>query len=330
MKGEEVYAQALLEIQECRMQPALWARAQVTAQGDGNAAISHYILYRVQQGAGNGPDTQVILHGCVHNPRHGTQRVAREAANCGEVVETRSASFLRQPGRVAQVPVWANPPGHDADTEAEEPWRQIAPHHSMPRRHSRAGMEMAWRRCVARLADLSIICTGLLALLVMMTPEQNALPALLARLLGVQLQGGNPDSLFVWCVNGSLLLALLPVALCIDAAIHAVFGGTPGKVLGGVEVQTRHGPLTARAYFLRNCQVWLNGLGLGVLPIATGALVWQFMRVVHGCATSYDHAESLSVRLTPVSGLRMAAAYLLLGSGVLGCAGLGGLMFDIW
>jgi hypothetical protein len=336
MKGEEVYAQALLEIQECRMQPALWAHAQANANGDGNVAMSHYILFRVQQSIGSGPSMQVMLHGGVHNPQHGVRMVSAEAANNGGVSCVEARPFLRQAGarsafRAAQMPVWANPDGAETLPAGGRPWLRMAPNHALAKHHSPVRTNAALRRFVIRGADLSIIGGLLLALLVALTPAHNFLPTFFTGLFGLQLQAGsNAAGLFAWLVNGSLLLLLLPATLCLEAGIHALFGTTPGKVLGGVELITPNGALTSKAYFLRNCQLWLNGFALGVLPISFVALVWQFLRVARGRDASYDHAESLCVRLRHVSRVRVAALYLLFCAGGLTSLGMGGLMFDLW
>lgn len=336
MKGEEVYAQALLEIQECRMQPALWAHAQASANGDGNVAISHYILSRVQQSIGSGPTLQVMLHGGMHNPQHGVCAGSIEAANGGGSTCMQSRPFLRQAAgrstyRAAQLPVWANPEAAEPLPAGRRPWLRMAPHQTLARHHSHLRAGAALRRFVIRGADLSILGGLLLALLVALTPAHNFLPSVLAGLLGLQLQAGsNAAGLFAWLANGSLLLLILPAALCLEAGIHALFGTTPGKVLGGVELITPQGALTSKAYFLRNCQLWLNGFALGVLPVALVALAWQFLRVAHGRDASYDHAESLCIRLRRVSRVRMAALYLLFCAGGLTSLGMGGLMFDLW
>jgi hypothetical protein len=335
MKGEEVYAQALLEIQECRMQPALWAHAQASANGDGNVAMSHYILSRVQQGIGSGPSMQVMLHGGVHNPQHGVRTVSAEAANTGSPC-AQALPFLRYVAgrsayRASQIPVWANPEGAETLSAGRRPWLRMAPHQALARHHSHVRTSAALRRFVIRGADLSIIGGLLLALLVALTPAHNVLPTFFTGLFGLQLQAvSNAAGLFAWLVNGSLLLLLLPAALCLEAGIYALFGTTPGKVLGGVELITPMGALTSKAYFLRNCQLWLNGFALGVLPISLVALAWQFLRVVRGRDASYDHAESLCVRLRRVSRVRVAALYLLFCAGGLTSLGMGGLMFDLW
>ncbi len=336
MKGEEVYAQALLEIQECRMQPVLWAHAQASANGDGNVAMSHYILSRVQQSIESGPSMQVMLHGRMHNPQHGVRTVSAEAANTGGPHCAQTQPFLRQASgrsayRTSQVPVWANPETAEILSAGRQPWLRMAPHQALARHHSHVRAGAALRRFVIRGADLSILGGLLLGGLVALTPAHNFLPVFFAGLLGLQLQAGsNAAGLFAWLVNGSLLLLILPATLCLEAGIHALFGTTPGKVLGGVEFITPKGTLTSKAYFLRNCQLWLNGFALGVFPISLVALAWQFTRVARGRDASYDHAESLCVRLRRVSGWRVATLYLLFCAGGLAFLGMGGLMFDLW
>lgn len=332
MKGEEVYAQALLEIRECRMLPALWARAQATAQGDGNAAISHYILYRVQQGAGIGPESQIMLHGSVHSPCHGVRCLGGAASTEG--ANRPPPAFLRIPGRAlskrAQAPVWGNPAEGEAVLYLRHP--NATPHHALP--HSPAGsrhpISAAWRRFLIRVADLSLASAVLFGLLVLLTPEKNFLPGLFADLLDVRLEDSGAGSLFAWCSDAALLFVLLPGALGIDALVHAVFGSTPGRALYGVKLRTRQGILSPRAYLLRNYQVWLNGFGLGLLPVAMVTMAWQFVRVARGQGTSYDHAESLTIQFEDASHWRVVAIYLLAAFGLSISLGLSGLLFDLW
>lgn len=326
MQGEEIYAQALLEIQQRRMQPALWAQAQSRAQGDGNAAISHYILSRISQGGDNGPATQILLSAHVHNPRHGVRQLPREAANASSAMPV----FLRNADARAaqpagQVPVW---PGRTPETSSA--WHSsgfgVPAHHTLCPALQSPTIDGVWRRCLVRSTDILLACGILLGLLVIAMPDRNVFPALLANLSGlaVPVMPTSP-----WLADVLVLFFLLPLALLLEAAIHALFGVTPGKALGGVELRCADAPLGGGVYLQRNHRIWLKGFALGAFPFSLVAPFWQFARIMRGLPTSYDQASLVCVRLRQISKRRMASLYALFVASMFACLAFGAFLFDV-
>lgn len=66
MEGdEEYYENALLEVQQDRVDPGIWARAEAQARGNRHLTIALYVSFRVQQAEGAGkPQSLEELLGC--------------------------------------------------------------------------------------------------------------------------------------------------------------------------------------------------------------------------------------------------------------------------
>lgn len=101
--------------------------------------------------------------------------------------------------------------------------------------------------------------------------------------------------------GGKLLgLALLPLALLLDAALMATLGNTPGKALLGLRVGLVDGrPLTFVQLFWRNVGVWAAGLGLGLPLVTLFTMARQHRRLKAGEGASYDD-EGFRVRARPI------------------------------
>lgn len=320
MKGEEVYVQAVREIHECRVQAALWARAQASAAGDRNAAISHYVLYRIEQASGLGPHSQVILPGAVHHPVMAVRPYATEAANFGAPMPAGAPHPFLRPQLVqqsplpgARIPVWPNP----ETSEALSPnWLRMTAPRGMPLHHhqcARAGA--AVRRFVARGADLFLIIS-LLLVLVSLLPAESV--RALVTMLVQPLHGDAPaESLLALALILSAPGALLLAALGVDAAVQALFGITPAKALAGVTLYAEGSSIGAPAYFRRNYQLWLNGLAMGLLPVTCAALCWQFLSIARGGAASHDLSTPICVHLRQVARWRLVLVHLLFGVGLI-------------
>lgn len=327
MKGEEVYVQAVREIHECRVQAALWARAQASAAGDRNAAISHYVFYRIEQACGLGPHSQIILSGAVHHPVMANRPSAPEAATSGMPLPASTPHpFLRQqvvqqsPPSGTRIPVCPNPETSEAlpPNWLRMPLAQGMPHHQQ----QHAGAGEAARRFVARGADLFLIISLLLLLTSALLPTESV--RVLVSMLGKPLHGETPaESLLALALILSAPGVLLLAALGLDAVIQVLFGTTPAKALAGVTLYSNDQPARAPVYFRRNFQLWFNGLAMGLLPVTCAALCWQFFSISRSGAASHDVGTPLCVRLHRVAQWRLLLVHLLFGAGLIATVLLG-------
>jgi serine/threonine protein kinase len=96
-------------------------------------------------------------------------------------------------------------------------------------------------------------------------------------------------------------IAVLPMALLLDAIIARVFGNTPGKALLGLKVTSSSGQaLDFRGHVRRNLGLWVYGLALGFPLVSLFTLIHQARRVGRGELTSYDAAQSVVVLAKPI------------------------------
>lgn len=152
----------------------------------------------------------------------------------------------------------------------------------------------AWRRFLARMVDICIIAAPLL---------------MLARLLpGFTPWLQRPGSTHL------LGLALLPLALLVEAGLFACLGTTPGKALLKVVVSTMDGQgLDGAQYLRRQLRVYGYGFALGLPFASLIAMLAQGLALQAGEPASYD-----ACRFT-VRAQRLGRTRLLLLAG-LGCA----------
>ncbi|MFC7205980.1 RDD family protein [Comamonas endophytica] len=131
----------------------------------------------------------------------------------------------------------------------------------------------AWRRFLARMLDLCAISAPI---------------ALLGWLLLQQIPG-----FALWLQRPSapfqLTLALLPLALLVEAGIFTRFGSTPGKALLGVMVLTPDGQRpTGAQYLRRQWGVFYYGLAMGLPLLSLIAMAAQGLSLQLGEPTPYD------------------------------------------
>lgn len=99
-------------------------------------------------------------------------------------------------------------------------------------------------------------------------------------------------------------LLCIPVALLLDAALHAIAGNTPGKAMLGVRVRRGDGcPLTFVQLVRRNLGMWIGGLGFGIPLIGLFTMGRQYGRLRKGLQASYD-GDSFLVRAQPIGWAR--------------------------
>jgi len=92
----------------------------------------------------------------------------------------------------------------------------------------------------------------------------------------------------------------IPVALLLDALVHACFGNTPGKALLGLRVGLVDGRRPSLGQHLsRNVGVWAGGLGLGIPLVTLFTMGRQHRRLNQGEQASYDD-EGYRVRAKPI------------------------------
>lgn len=108
--------------------------------------------------------------------------------------------------------------------------------------------------------------------------------------------------------GGGKLFGILcvPLALLLDAALHAIAGNTPGKAMLGLHVGLVDG---RRLGFVqqvwRNLGLWTRGLGLGIPLVTLVAMGRQHRYVKEGQPASYD-GEGFRVRAKPIGWVRQA------------------------
>ena len=152
-------------------------------------------------------------------------------------------------------------------------------------------MATPWRRWCARLFDLwwEVVAVGLIASFVL----AEISPAFL---------------LWTETRSGGMLfdIACVPLALLLDAAVHAVAGNTPGKALLGLRVGLVHGrPLSFVQHLWRNLGLWISGFGLGLPLVGLFTMGRQHGRLNEGKQASYDGA-GYRVRAKPIGWGRRA------------------------
>lgn len=133
----------------------------------------------------------------------------------------------------------------------------------------------AWRRFGARFIDMSIetyICsfTLIFILYIFVDIENNTLLKVIN-----------------WLVD-CLISPIL--AILIDSIVYAIFKGTFGKWLLGVEVveEDNQQKPTRMRYFIRNMYVYCAGIGFNLPIVALCTFIFQYNRVSKGKKTTYD------------------------------------------
>lgn len=91
-------------------------------------------------------------------------------------------------------------------------------------------------------------------------------------------------------------LLCVPIALTLDAAIHRVFGNTPGKALLGLRVERLDGaPIAFGLYLERNLSLWFFGLAFGLPLINLMTMANQAMRIGRGKPARHDESTGCRV-----------------------------------
>lgn len=94
----------------------------------------------------------------------------------------------------------------------------------------------------------------------------------------------------------ALSIALIPIAMCVEAGVMTLFGTTLGKAIAGIRVETiDHQRPTFGTLFVRNMRVWFFGLALGIPLVALGTLSHNHRKVSGGVRTSWDEEGGTSV-----------------------------------
>lgn len=95
----------------------------------------------------------------------------------------------------------------------------------------------------------------------------------------------------------------------LEAAMIAIFGTTPGKLLLGVYVRRHDGKhLTYQQALRRSVEVWLVGMGLGLPVISLIAEVMAHLDLNHNGASTWDRRRCLIVHHDHCAPARAAAA----------------------
>lgn len=132
-----------------------------------------------------------------------------------------------------------------------------------------------WRRYFARTLDLIlsvVFAVALFLLLVLLNPS-----------FAHSISTSKPEHIAL------LEIALLPIALIIDALIYKLFGNTLGKAILRVAVRKADtAALGFGDYLARNFRLWLSGLGFGIPVLALIPAVYQARRLYSGKPASYD------------------------------------------
>ncbi|MBQ5938961.1 RDD family protein [Massilia sp. AB1] len=102
-------------------------------------------------------------------------------------------------------------------------------------------------------------------------------------------------------------IACLPLALVLDAAVHALAGNTPGKAILGLRVGLVDGRrLSFVQHLRRNLGVWVSGLGFAIPLVCLFTMGRQHGRLNEGQPASYD-GERYRVRAKSIGWGRRAA-----------------------
>lgn len=103
-------------------------------------------------------------------------------------------------------------------------------------------------------------------------------------------------------------LMILPLVTLLLALSMALTGSTPGKAIVGVHVPVPSGANRFGFFLVREFNVWISGLGLGIPFVALFTQVAQYRRLASGRAASYDEGNP-EVVANPGKG-RLAIAIL--------------------
>ena len=100
-------------------------------------------------------------------------------------------------------------------------------------------------------------------------------------------------------------LFCLPIVLIFDVLIYKIIGNTPGKAILGLKVTTIDcKSLGFVQYLIRNFELWVTGLALGIPLINLFTLVYQSKRLGKGDQASYDESVGFRVQAKPSFWLR--------------------------
>ena len=107
-------------------------------------------------------------------------------------------------------------------------------------------------------------------------------------------------------------IAILPVALLLEAVVFEVFGTTPGKWAFALRLRDNEGrPVSSKTYFRRLFRLWWAGMGCGIPYLWEFFATLQTFRFAGRGRTSYDQAMGLDVYEAPIGRLRWLAASAL-------------------
>jgi len=112
---------------------------------------------------------------------------------------------------------------------------------------------------------------------------------------------------------GDTLVGVLvvPFALLVDAALMALFGTTPGKLLAGIRVETLDGRRVGQEAFARNARVYIDGLWLGLPLLNLIGMSRARNRLLEEGATRWDEKAGTRVVERGSNELRTAAVAIL-------------------
>ena len=110
--------------------------------------------------------------------------------------------------------------------------------------------------------------------------------------------------------EGVFGLICLPLVMLLTAFSMTAFGTTLGKALFGIRVRnlTQNGPL--RFHLMRELQVWVQAMALGIPLFALFTYAQQYNRVSAGRPASYDEGRA-RVEAKGISAFRKLAAAVL-------------------
>lgn len=107
-------------------------------------------------------------------------------------------------------------------------------------------------------------------------------------------------------------VAILPVALLLEAVVFEIFGTTPGKWAFALRLRDGAGqPVATKTYCRRLFRIWWSGMGCGIPILGPLFATYQTLRFAGRGRTSYDQAMGLDVYEVPIGTLRWMAAAAL-------------------